>query len=44
MVRSGAHPNTAFGLAFALDYARAVGHKELQELVESAAAPTSRRA
>jgi hypothetical protein len=33
-IRSGVHPNTAFGLAFALDYARAVGHKELRELVE----------
>ena len=33
-IRSGVHPNTAFGLTFALDYARAVGHKELRELVE----------
>ncbi len=33
-VRSGVHPNTAFGLSFALDYARAVGHKGLRELVE----------
>jgi hypothetical protein len=33
-IRSGVHPNTAFGLAFALDYARAVGHKALRELVE----------
>ncbi len=33
-IRSGVHPNTAFGLAFALDYARTVGHKELRELVE----------
>jgi hypothetical protein len=33
-IRSGVHPNTAFGLAFALDYARAVGHKELRELAE----------
>ena len=28
------HPNTAFGLAFALDYARAVGHPALRELAE----------
>jgi hypothetical protein len=33
-IRSGVHPNTAFGLAFALDYARAVGHKALSERVE----------
>src|SRR5262245_10030533 len=33
-IRSGVHPNTAFGLAFALDYARATGHKGLRELVE----------
>src|SRR5262249_41020564 len=33
-VRSGVHPNTAFGLAFALDYARAVGHPKLRGLVE----------
>src|SRR5262245_30139631 len=33
-IRSGVHPNTAFGLAFALDYARAVEHKPLRELVE----------
>jgi hypothetical protein len=33
-IRSGVHPNTAFGLTFALDYARAVGHKELRELIE----------
>jgi hypothetical protein len=33
-IRSGVHPNTAFGLAFALDYARAVGHKELGSLIE----------
>jgi hypothetical protein len=36
-IRSGVHPNTAFGLAFALDYARAVGHKELAKLVEERA-------
>jgi hypothetical protein len=33
-IRTGVHPNTAFGLAFALDYARAVGDRPLQELVE----------
>jgi Protein of unknown function (DUF2891) len=33
-IRSGVHPNTAFGLAFALDYARAVDHKALRELIE----------
>jgi hypothetical protein len=36
-IRSGVHPNTAFGLAFAHDYARAVGHKPLRELVEERA-------
>jgi hypothetical protein len=33
-IRSGVHPNTAFGLAFAFDYARAVDHKPLRELIE----------
>ncbi len=33
-IRSGVHSNTAFGLAFALDYARTVGHKPLRELIE----------
>ena len=33
-IRSGVHPNTAFGLAFALDYARAVGNRRLRELIE----------
>jgi Protein of unknown function (DUF2891) len=33
-IRTGVHPNTAFGLAFALDYARAVGHKDLAKLLE----------
>jgi Protein of unknown function (DUF2891) len=33
-IRTGVHPNTAFGLAFALDYARAVDHKPLRERVE----------
>jgi hypothetical protein len=38
-IRTGVHPNTAFGLAFAHDYARAVGHETLRERV----AETSRR-
>jgi hypothetical protein len=33
-IRSGVHQNTAFGLAFALDYARAVDNKGLRELIE----------
>jgi hypothetical protein len=33
-IRSGVHPNTAFGLSFALDYARAAGNKPLRETVE----------
>jgi hypothetical protein len=33
-IRTGVHPNTAFGLAFALDYARAAGHRPLRQLVE----------
>jgi hypothetical protein len=32
-IRTGVHPNTAFGLAFALDYARAVGDQPLAELI-----------
>ncbi len=32
-IRVGTHPNTAFGLAFALDYARAAEHYELEEMV-----------
>ncbi|MFI5385217.1 MAG: DUF2891 domain-containing protein [Fimbriimonadales bacterium] len=32
-IRVGTHGNTAFGLAFALDYARAVGNSELADLV-----------
>lgn len=32
-IRTGVHQNTAFGLAFALDYAKAVGHAPLQALV-----------
>jgi hypothetical protein len=33
-IRSGVHSSTAFGLAFALDYARAVGQRELRERIE----------
>jgi len=32
-IRTGVHPNTAFGLAFALDYARAAGDHELEPLI-----------
>jgi hypothetical protein len=32
-IRTGVHPNTAFGLAFALDYARASGDKKLEALI-----------
>ena len=32
-IRTGVHPNTAFGLALALDYARATGHDQLAALV-----------
>lgn len=32
-IRTGVHPNTAFGLAFALDYARATGHAKLAALL-----------
>lgn len=32
-IRTGTHPNTAFGLAFALDYARTGGHQELERLI-----------
>jgi hypothetical protein len=33
-IRTGVHPNTAFGLAFALDYARTADHKALREVLE----------
>src|ERR1043166_1682546 len=36
-IRTGVHPNTAFGLSFALDYARTVNHKELRERIEERA-------
>jgi hypothetical protein len=32
-IRVGTHPNTAFGLAFALDYARAAGDKAFEALL-----------
>ncbi|HXI62348.1 MAG TPA: DUF2891 domain-containing protein, partial [Pyrinomonadaceae bacterium] len=32
-IRTGVHPNTAFGLAFALDYARAAGDQKLAALI-----------
>jgi hypothetical protein len=36
-IRSGVHSSTAFGLAFAHDYARVTGNKGLRELVEERA-------
>jgi hypothetical protein len=36
-IRTGVHANTAFGLSFAYDYAQAVGHQQLRELVEERA-------
>jgi hypothetical protein len=32
-IRTGVHPNTAFGMAFALDYARAVSNQKLESLI-----------
>ncbi len=32
-IRTGVHPNTAFGLAFAFDYARTAGDKKLESLI-----------
>ncbi|HEV2834831.1 MAG TPA: DUF2891 domain-containing protein [Pyrinomonadaceae bacterium] len=32
-IRTGVHPNTAFGLAFALDYAQTTGDRELEALL-----------
>jgi hypothetical protein len=32
-IRSGVHSSTAFGLSFALDYARTVGNSELEDLI-----------
>ncbi|MDH3336826.1 MAG: DUF2891 domain-containing protein [Gammaproteobacteria bacterium] len=36
-IRTGVHPNTAFGLSFALDYARSAGDEDLISSVTSAA-------
>jgi hypothetical protein len=36
-IRVGEHPNTAFGLSFAYDYAVTVGHIELKTLIEKRA-------
>jgi len=33
-IRTGVHPNTAFGLAFALDYAQAVHDRKLEALLD----------
>jgi hypothetical protein len=32
-IRTGVHPNTAFGLAFAFDYAKTVGNERLAKLI-----------
>ncbi|HWQ33698.1 MAG TPA: DUF2891 domain-containing protein [Blastocatellia bacterium] len=32
-IRTGVHPNTAFGLAFALDYAKTTGDQKLTDLI-----------
>jgi len=32
-IRRGVHPNTAFGMTFALDYARAMGRRDLEDLL-----------
>jgi DUF2891 family protein len=32
-IRTGVHPNTAFGLAFGLDYARAAGLKDFEQML-----------
>ncbi len=36
-IRVGEHPNTAFGLSFAYDYAETLEHTELQQLIEKRA-------
>ncbi|WP_299521675.1 DUF2891 domain-containing protein [Winogradskyella sp.] len=36
-IRVGEHPNTAFGLSFAYDYAMTMGHSELKALIEKRA-------
>lgn len=32
-IRTGVHPNTAFGIAFALDYAKVVGDRDLESVL-----------
>ncbi len=36
-IRVGEHPNTAFGMSFALDYAKTVGNKEFESLLSQRA-------
>jgi len=36
-VRTGVHPNTAFGLSYAHDYAKTTGHEELKNIIEKRA-------
>ncbi|MEM6515642.1 MAG: DUF2891 domain-containing protein [Bacteroidota bacterium] len=36
-IRVGEHPNTAFGLSFAYDYAQTVGHDQLKSMIETRA-------
>jgi hypothetical protein len=36
-IRTGVHPNTAFGLSFAYDYAQATGKQDLRALIEERA-------
>ena len=36
-VRTGVHPNTAFGLSFAWDYAQTTGHAPLKSMIEKRA-------
>lgn len=36
-VRTGVHPNTAFGLSFAWDYAHTAGHQALKSMIEKRA-------
>jgi len=33
-IRTGVHPNTAFGLSFALDYAKTIGNRDLEALLD----------
>ena len=42
-IRTGVHPNTAFGLAFGFDYARALGNRELENLIAERARAYYRR-